>query len=120
MILAPFLCLVVIVHDADTWRCDNGAWVRIAGVDGPDFLNAPACRMHRASVCDNAAAAKARDIVAGMILHQTLICTPVGRSYKRIVARCSVEGVDLSCAVIAAGGGQRWDAYWRKYHMPPC
>lgn len=44
----------------------------------------------------------------------------VGVNYRRVVARCSVRGVDLSCAAIAAGAAVRWEVFWTRYGMGRC
>lgn len=121
-----FSCTVTRVHDGDgpLW-CSNGIKVRIAGVQAPDFESAEPCHRHSASranyTCDDAAADRSRQIVERIVLHQTMNCQPMGTSYKRVVARCTLaDGRSLSCAVIAAGAAVRWDRYWRQYHMGGC
>lgn len=123
---APFVCAVVRVHDGDgpLW-CANGIKVRIAGVQAPDYEDAEPCRRRDASranyTCDNAAADRSRQIVERLVLRQSLNCQPMGRSYARVVARCTLpDGRSLSCAVIAAGAAVRWDRYWRQYRMAAC
>src|SRR4051794_10169060 len=105
MILAPFLCLIASVHDGDSITCADRTKIRIAGIQSPDFTNTDPCRKHRTGyTCDDAAAIRARDIVAEMIQGRELRCHPVDTSYNRVVATCSLpDGRDLSCAVIAAG-----------------
>ncbi|WP_249340554.1 hypothetical protein [Sphingomonas sp. 2SG] len=59
-----------------------------------------------------------------LTLGKRLTCQPQGKSYSRIVARCTLpDGRSLSCAVIAAGAAGaavRWDWYWRQYGMGEC
>lgn len=122
--LAPsFTCTVTRVHDGDgpLW-CSNGIKVRVAGVQAPDFENAEPCRRHRAGyTCSNAAAQRSRLIVERMTLNRTMRCQPTGKSYARVVARCTLaDGRSLSCAVLAAGAAVRWDSYWRRYRMGDC
>lgn len=123
MIAAAFLCLVTHVHDGDgpLW-CQNGVKVRVAGVQAPDFESAEPCRRGKAAyLCSNAAAARSRAIVEKLVLAKTLRCQPVGQSYKRVVARCTLpDGRSLSCAILAAGAATRWDSYWRRYKMGEC
>lgn len=123
---ASFTCAVVRVHDGDgpLW-CANGIKVRIAGVQAPDYVDAEPCRRHDVSRanyrCDDAAAYRSQQIVGRLVLRQTLTCEPVGMSYARVVARCTLaDGRSLSCAVIAAGAAVRWDRYWRQYRMGEC
>ena len=123
---APFTCVVVRVHDGDgpLW-CAGGIKVRIAGVQAPDYEDAEPCRRpgaRRANyTCDTVAADRSQQIVERLVLRQTLMCRPVGMSYARIVARCTLaDGRSLSCAVIATGAAVRWDRYWRHYRMGEC
>lgn len=122
----PFDCTVTRVHDGDgpLW-CSNGIKVRVAGIQAPDFESAEPCHRQGASranyTCDDAAADRSQRTVERLVLHQTMRCQPVGMSYKRVVARCTLaDGRSLSCAVIAAGAAVRWDRYWRQYHMGEC
>lgn len=123
---APFTCAVVRVHDGDgpLW-CANGIKVRIAGVQAPDYEDAEPCRRpdkrRGRYTCNDAAADRSRQTVERLVLRQTLSCQPVGMSYARVVARCTLaDGRSLSCAVIAAGAAVRWDRYWRQYRMGEC
>lgn len=123
---APFSCTVIHVHDGDgpLW-CANGTKVRIAGVQAPDYQSAEPCRRADPSrsdyVCDDVAAGQSQKNVERLVLHRTLTCRPMGMSYKRVVARCTLaDGRSLSCLVIASGAAVRWDRYWRQYHMGDC
>jgi len=122
----PFSCTVTRVHDGDgpLW-CSNGIKVRIAGVQAPDFESAAPC--HRSDsrranyICNDAAATRSQQIVERIVLHQTMTCQPMGTSYSRVVARCTLgDGRSLSCAVVTAGAAVRWDRYWRQYRMGEC
>jgi endonuclease YncB( thermonuclease family) len=127
--LAPtttFSCKVTRVHDGDgpLW-CSNGVKVRIAGVQAPDFESASPCRAadpRRVNYrCNNAAAKRSQQIVERLVLRQTLSCEAAGKSYTRVVARCTLpDGRSLSCATIASGAAARWDRYWRQYRMGDC
>jgi endonuclease YncB( thermonuclease family) len=123
MIAAAFLCLVTHVHDGDgpLW-CGNGIKVRVAGIQAPDFESAEPCRLGKAAyVCSDVQAKRSRAIVQRLVMGKTLTCQPVGKSYERVVARCTLpDGRSLSCAAIAAGAATRWDSYWRRYGMGEC
>lgn len=121
-----FTCDVVRVHDGDgpLW-CRSGQKVRVAGIQAPDFKSAEPCRRpaarRAAYTCDDRAAARSQRIVERLVLHRRLQCQPVGISYSRVVARCTLpDGRSLSCAAIAAGAAARWDRYWRQYGMGEC
>lgn len=122
--LPPFTCEVVRVHDGDgpLW-CRSGEKVRIAGIQAPDFESAAPCRRasHPAYTCNDVAARRSQQIVSQLTLHRRLSCQPTGKSYSRIVARCTLpDGRSLSCAAIAAGAAVRWHRYWRQYRMGEC
>ena len=108
-----FSCTVTRVHDGDgpLW-CSNGVKVRIVGVQAPDFESASPCRATNPRrvnyCCDNAAAKRSQQIVKRLVLRKTLRCEPTGKSYSRVVARCTLpDGRSLSCAVVAAGAAVR-------------
>jgi endonuclease YncB( thermonuclease family) len=122
----PIICNVVRVHDGDgpLW-CRSGEKIRVAGIQAPDFTSAEPCHrpaaQRRAYNCDDRAAARSERIMSGLTLGKQLVCQPVGNSYSRAVARCTLpDGRSLSCAAIAAGGAVRWDRYWRRYRMRQC
>lgn len=122
----PFACTVTRVHDGDgpLW-CSNGTKVRIAGVQAPDFESAVPCRSadpRRLNYrCDNAAAHRSQQIVERLVLRRALRCVPTGKSYNRVVARCTLpDGRSLACAAVASGAAVRWDRYWRQYAMGKC
>lgn len=118
-----FACDVIRVHDGDgPLTCASGIKVRIAGVQSPDFESAEPCRVGKPGyVCDDARARAAQRVTASLALGKQLHCTAVDRSWNRVVARCRLpDNRSLTCAVIARGGGRRWDAYWRRYRMGKC
>ncbi|TPG56699.1 thermonuclease family protein [Sphingomonas glacialis] len=120
---AIFSCTVTRVHDGDgpIW-CSNGTKIRVAGIQAPDLKNTVPCREGRAEyACSNVAAERSRVVVERLTLHQAMTCQPMGTSYSRVVARCTLQdGRSLSCAILAAGAAVRWDKYWVRYHMGEC
>jgi endonuclease YncB( thermonuclease family) len=116
-LIAAFLCLVVSVTDADTLRCADGTRIRIAAInarerDGSCIPNAPCPAMRHE---------RAQPIVARMVMGQTLKCRPVGTSYRRAVADCSLpNGRNLSCAIVATGAAAWWAGYARRYRLRGC
>jgi endonuclease YncB( thermonuclease family) len=102
-----FSCEVASVHDGDTFRCADGTRVRLSSIDTPEMPGA--CRAGRN--CAPGDPYAARDALAGMIEGRVVSCEPVGKSYNRVAAWCSVEGVDLSCAMLKAGHAVRRKQY---------
>jgi endonuclease YncB( thermonuclease family) len=106
----PFTCRVISVHDGDgPFHCADGVSIRLAGVQAPDFEVSEPCRRGRSEfVCSNKLAKESRDRMAELIQGRTLDCLAAGKSYKRTVARCRLNGVDLSCLAIRRGIATRW------------
>jgi endonuclease YncB( thermonuclease family) len=94
-----FSCSVAHVTDGDTFRCSNGTRVRLASIDTPEMPGA--CRPGRSCAPGNPYAAKAA--LQRLIGGRTVQCQSVGMSYNRVAAWCSVNGVDLSCAMVRSG-----------------
>ena len=117
MILAAIaLCTVVSVHDADTFRCQDGQRIRVAvinarEVDGScNHYPCPAMRHERAL-----------PIAENLLLGRTVRLHPVGRSGKRIVADVTLpDGRNYGCAMIASGAATDWSEYRARYRMGEC
>jgi len=96
-----FECRVATVHDGDTIRCADGTRVRLQGIDANELDGS--CH----TTCARLSADRARARLESLSLRQTLRCSPTGRSYRRVVAWCSVRlrgrMVDLSCAQVETG-----------------
>lgn len=104
---------VTSVHDGDTFRIGKTS-IRLAGIDANELDGA--CH----NSCASMGATASRDLLAGMILHRKVECRPSGTSYRRVVAWCSIDGVDLSCAQVSAGAALRWAAYDRDRRLVRC
>ena len=100
---APFSCSVRYVTDGDTFRCSDGTRVRLSSIDTPEMPGS--CRTGRACAPGDPHAAKAA--LERLIGGRTVRCEPVGKSYNRIAAWCSVGGTDLSCAMVRSGHAVR-------------
>ena len=100
---ASFSCTVASVTDGDTFRCSNGVRVRLSAIDTPEMPGS--CQRGRSCAPGNPYAAKAA--LAGLITGRTVRCEPAGKSYNRVAAWCSVDGRDLSCAMIQSGHAVR-------------
>lgn len=94
-----FSCAVAYVHDGDTFRCTYGTRVRLSAIDAPEMPGA--CRPGRA--CAPGDPYEAKTTLERMIAGRTVQCEQNGTSYNRVVGWCSVDGADLSCAMLRSG-----------------
>lgn len=114
--IAPFLCLVVSVTDADTVRCADGTRVRLAAINARESDGS--CR--RGMVCPIMPPARAKAIVSAMVLGKRLTCIPRGKSWSRIVSDCRFQnGRRVSCD-IAATGAAAWEPTWAARYSMRC
>jgi uncharacterized membrane protein YsdA (DUF1294 family) len=98
---AGFACANPRHHDGDAIRCDSGGRsMRLYGIDAPEMPGA--CRPGRR--CTPGDPYAARDYLQGLTAGRTVTCEQVDTDdYGRRVARCSADGADLSCAMVAGG-----------------
>ena len=89
------------VSDGDTLSCRNlPARVRLMGIDAPEMPGH--CNVGRRCTPGNGGASK-RALI-GLVRSGPVIVKPQGYDrYDRILARVSVNGVDLSCKMVASG-----------------
>ncbi|KAB7648386.1 thermonuclease family protein [Polymorphobacter fuscus] len=100
------------VSDGDTLSCRNlPARVRMLGIDAPELPGH--CNAGRRCTPGNGAASKR--VLIGLVRSGPVLVKPQGYDrYDRILARVSVNGVDLSCAMLAR------KAAVRRYAMIAC
>lgn len=99
--LGSFTCLAPIHDNASTVRCANQPGViRLMGIDTPAM---PAtCRP--GEDCPPGDPFAARDALRALSLGRPLACEAAGTDGEgRTLARCRVEDIDLSCAMLASG-----------------
>jgi endonuclease YncB( thermonuclease family) len=108
-----FSCTVRSVTDGDTFRCSDGTRIRLSSIDTPEMPGS--CRQGRACAPGNPYAAKAS--LDRLIGGRTVQCEPVGMSYNRVAAWCSVNGVDLSCAMVRSGRAIRLPQHDRNRRL---
>lgn len=108
-----FSCAVRYVTDGDTFRCSNGTRVRLSSIDSPEMPGS--CRPGRACAPGDPYAAKAA--LQRLIGGRTVQCEPIGTSYNRVAAWCSVGGMDLSCAMVRSGHAIRLPHYDRTNRL---
>ena len=110
IVAGSFACTVASVTDGDTFRCSNGVRVRLSSIDSPEMPGS--CPPVRSCAPGNPYAAKAA--LARLIAGRTVQCEPVGKSYKRTAAWCSVGGQDLSCAMVRSSHAVRLAKFDRE------
>lgn len=114
MIPATFPCTVAYVLDGDTIACQGDMpHVRLARIDAPELPHH--CQRGRHCAPGDGYASKAAliRIIGGRPLQCTAVsASPRGGSvydrWDRIVARCTVNGIDIGQAMIAGGWAERW------------
>lgn len=100
--IEPFLCAPLTVTDGDSLRCGS-VRVRLLGIDAPEMPGS--CRQGRQCVQGDPYAA--RDYLVSLT-RTAVQCTPLGQDrYGRTLARCTANGIDLSCALIRSGHAVR-------------
>lgn len=103
---AILVCAVLAMHDGDSGRC-NGRPIRLAGIDAGEVAPFTRCRTRAdewaCSAPARAHAYEARDL-ARRASAEGARCIDTGeRSWRRIVARCTVNGRDLGGIIVRAG-----------------
>jgi len=93
------------VSDGDTLSCRNlGPRVRLVGIDAPELPGH--CNPGRRCTPGNGAASKQHLVT--LVRSGPVVVRPQGFDrYDRILARVSVNGVDLSCAMVERGAAVR-------------
>lgn len=84
--------------DGDTLNC-NGERIRLIGMDAPEMGRCPSNRR-----CVKGDGQAAKRYLATLIRGRSLTIERIGRDrYDRTLALVYVDGLNLSCAMIAAG-----------------
>lgn len=108
-----FFCDAPRAIDGDTLACVNlPAHVRLLAIDAPELPGH--CRKPR--VCTPGDGATSKRLLAQLVARGRVQC--VGTRYDkygRILARCSIGKVDLSCTMVASGA-----AVERYSPLGPC
>lgn len=102
MILA---CVLVIAIDGDTLRCD-GARVRLWGIDAPEMAEP--------------GGQESKSALVALIDGQAVTCEQIDTDrYRRIVARCYVDGRDVGGMLVTGGWARDWPRYSGGYYAQP-
>lgn len=106
---AAFLCLTPQAIDGDTLRCADGRRVRLVAIDAREIDGT----CNDVQACPSATYTDARRELARQVEGRAVSCTATGTSWQRTVARCTVEGSDLSCTMVRSGTAAEWRKYGR-------
>lgn len=101
-LLGSFTCVAPVHDNASTVRCANqpDMIVRLIGIDTPAMPGA--CKP--GEICPPGDPFAARDALRALTMGRPLACETEGLDRDgRTIARCRVEGIDLSCAMLASG-----------------
>ena len=106
LLTGPMLTGPARVVDGDTIRVDGRA-VRLSGIDAPEL----------AQLCGGASCGvAARAALRRLTFSKTITCVEETRDrYKRIVARCVADGVDLAAAMTRSGHALAYRQYGSAY-----
>lgn len=98
---ASFSCETPRHHDGDNLRCANvPGSMRLQGIDAPEMPGA--CR--RGRVCVDGDPFAARDYLRSLTAGKVLQCVQAATdNYDRRIVNCTANGVNIGCAMIAAG-----------------
>jgi endonuclease YncB( thermonuclease family) len=121
LLLAPSLAYAVqniigkaSIIDGDTIEI-HGQRIRLWGIDAPE--SSQLCRNNNSDLyrCGAEAANRLSSFTAGKVVN----CAPVGHdSYRRTVARCSINGVDIAEWLVRNGLALDWPRYSHSRYNP--
>lgn len=94
---ADLVCQIDRVVDGDTAVCDDGQRLRFWGFNAPER--------------DEPCGAEATEALAALIADRRVRCLTLYPSWRRQVAVCKVDGIDVGTAQVRAGWGTDWPDY---------
>lgn len=106
ILAAAIICFSPPVHDGDTLHC-AGQTVRLYGIQAPEV---PPRQLEPGGY-------EAKTALTRLTQNQTVTCKPTGgHSYRRVVARCFVNGRDVGAQLLGAGFACEWIRYSRHFY----
>ncbi len=117
MIQALLICGVLAMSDGDSGRCD-GQRLRIAGIDAPELTNTRCRQRPDTWACQPGPRrfAQASRDRARQLVRNGARCVETDRDqYRRIVARCTVNGRDLGSILVSEGLAVNEPGYGNHY-----
>ncbi len=108
MLEAIAVCLAVLVHDGDSFRCD-GERIRILNIEAPELPGSPKCGSGRNGWCDHRRGYQARDALSALFRTGRVGIERAGKDrYGRTLARVTVNGQDAGEYLIGRGLARAW------------
>lgn len=91
------------VTDGDTFALESGERIRIAGIDAPETQPGQAkCRQ------EIALGLASKNRASALLRGRVVAVERVGRSYRRSVARVSLDGRDVAAELVRIGAARWW------------
>lgn len=106
--------MVTSVTDGDTLRIGEQR-IRLAAIDAAENHG---CRKGR--VCAPGDGRQAKATLSRIAMGQRITCEPVGTSYNRTVAFCTIGGRDVSCSMLRARQAIYKPGYDKKGRLRGC
>ena len=105
--------VVTAVHDGDTLTLSTGDKVRVFGIDAPELAQ----KCLHGDVCVPCGE-RAREALLALTAGKSVVCVHRGKSYRRIVGECSVDGVAIGPWMLREGRAVSYNRYLRKADGP--
>lgn len=104
ILAAAIICLSPQIHDGDTLHC-AGQTIRLYGINAPEV---PPRQLEPGGN-------EAKSALIRLTQNQTVTCKPTGgHSYRRVVARCFVNGRDVAVLLLGDALVCRWAKFDRQ------
>lgn len=115
---SAYKCKVVSVVDGETFKCKNGAIIKIWGIDVPGIPPRVSEKEAKAN-----GGIKARDYLKGYILNETLDCNLKGMIEGGMIAQCikdlKVKTIDIADPLLIGGLATENKKITKGYYSDP-